>query len=328
MLDDIPVAANIGLVSRTSVSIGVFGYSPFFGVNSPGRIHILLLGQYLGDCGFRQLDLTSGGESYKALMADRTEQIYVLSIHFHLFNHARQTVKAALLTLLKRLLSRKGISIAVKAKDLFSNPVDYLKTIADRMALLRHGKFTKCRYEIDITGARLLPSKPNFRVNSISDLLLYKPSRKLDLSRRAFLDYAWRRLESGDCVYTYSEDGMLMYCAWLRQPTKDDSSNSHSRAALLPNACLLWDSYTHPAADKRELMSASLSQRIQDSAKIPGIEKVLVEFETVDFDIQSYINRLISTSNITTERLTENSRNASCGRIPAGKGSSIGSKRD
>jgi CelD/BcsL family acetyltransferase involved in cellulose biosynthesis len=285
MLDEKPIAANIGVVGRTFVSIGVFGYSPFYGESSPGRMHILLLGQYLRNNGVQQIDLTPGGGSYKDQLADGINQVYVLSVHFGRITHAVQAGKAAILTLLKWVLSRSGTAITMKARNFVVDPMGSLQSIVYGRGQLRSLDAIRRCYELDISSVRQTHSEHHFQVNSISDLLLYRPSRKFDPSRRAFFEYAWKRLEAGDRVYTLARDSTLMHCAWLRLPAKVGSSNMESSNTLFPNACLLWDSYTHPEGNKKELMKSCLARRAHDAAEIHNVAKVLIEINPADLKL-------------------------------------------
>jgi hypothetical protein len=240
-------------------------------------MHILLLAQHLGDSGFQQLDLTSGGDSYKDQMADHVDSVYVLSINFRRLSHALEMGRIGLRTLLKRCLSGETKSLVRKVTDFSSDPVAHLKAVTGRVAPSGQIKPSKKYLEIDVSDFAQSCAEPVLRVNAISDLLLYAPSGKQDLSRRAFFEYAWRRLEAGDRSYTYVRNGVLVHCAWLRQPGKGDDSGVGGSAKLSSNECLLWESFTHPGLDGEVIAQASLSQRIHDAAKLPGIERVIIE---------------------------------------------------
>jgi CelD/BcsL family acetyltransferase involved in cellulose biosynthesis len=275
MLGDTPVAANIGLVSPPFVSLGVIGHSPFYADSSPGKMHILLLARQLGQQGFRGIDLTPGGGTYKDQLADHADQAYVLSVHFDRVTLAWEASKTNIRAALERVLGDKAKVLASHMRSIASAPVGSLlaNTACSGFGSSRRSK----RYYTMSPGrAKQCVAGTIFRVNSISDLLLYRPVTKSDRSRKTFFDYVSRRLEAGDRVYTLTKNGVLLHFAWLRYPAGAIRMGLDESVRYPQNACLVWDDYTHPQADRCELKKLSLAQMLHDAARIPGVETILV----------------------------------------------------
>jgi hypothetical protein len=114
------------------------------------------------------------------------------------------------------------------------------------------------------------------RVNCISDLLLYKPEQKSDLTKQQFLYEALRQFEAGARCYTLVENEVLLHCSWLRY-LAGTLQGAVLEQDFPPNACFLWGSYTHSSAKGRRLQEISIRQRAKDAAAIPGVEVILLE---------------------------------------------------
>ena len=251
-----------------------------YATSSPGRLHILLLGQHLEKSDIKYIDLTAGGGNYKNDMADASDQVYVLNVYFDTIAHVRNLTKATLSALLKSSLGAKGKVLASRLRDFNSQSMCNPLSVESVKVLWNQSDTGIAFTQSVMKNSASLFRKEVFLINSISDILLYQPVRKHDLSRRAFFDYVSRHLEAGDRLYTLSENGVLLHCAWLGYPANARSIERHNVVEFSNDVCLLWGNYTHPQADHRKLVKLSLAQRIYDAAQIPGVAKVIVAIRT------------------------------------------------
>lgn len=81
VLDDQVIAANLGVRTGSTVSVGVFSFSPLYAAHSPGKLLLLLLSAHLADRGIDTLDLTPGG-AWKERFASRHDEVVDLLLHF------------------------------------------------------------------------------------------------------------------------------------------------------------------------------------------------------------------------------------------------------
>jgi CelD/BcsL family acetyltransferase involved in cellulose biosynthesis len=274
---DTLAAANIGLINRDSVDLGVVVHSPFLAEYSPGKILILMLARELGRQGFRNLDLTPGGEMYKDRSANQHEQVYVLSICFDRLSHAREALLWNIRTVAKQLLGERSRSVLAIINRIRCVGLHYIFTSTVRSGIRSIlGTNREIYYVIPREEANGAQSESIFRVNCISDLLCYEPASRAERSKSEFLMNAAQRFEAGEYCYTLVENGMLLHCAWIAP------SNSCSVKALILSSdsfsdwCIRRDDYTHPRASKRGLSKLSLEQRLHDVAKLTNSQNILV----------------------------------------------------
>ncbi len=72
---------HANMIHRQGVQLGLIAHNPSLARLSPGKLHILMLGQMLREQGYCQLDLTPGGEPYKERFANAFDQVHTLAIY-------------------------------------------------------------------------------------------------------------------------------------------------------------------------------------------------------------------------------------------------------
>lgn len=273
MSGDRVVAANIGLLNRTSVSLGIVVHSPFLAEHSPGKILILLLAQELGKQGFSNLDLTPGGDLYKDRSADHYDTVYVLRLFFDRGNYVVEAIKARLRSAATQRLRKANPAIVSQLRSVYQNGFRDLlarKVSTSLRAGLKQQKPRSCK--IPVEQARQYSSYSAFRINCISDLLCYEPATRRDRSKAEFLLNAARNLEAGAQAYTLAEDGVLLHCGWISR-----LGTGSGEPMPVASTCVIWDEFTHPKGHAGNLLKICLEQRLHDAAMLDGIETIIVE---------------------------------------------------
>jgi CelD/BcsL family acetyltransferase involved in cellulose biosynthesis len=74
------VAAHIGIVGRQEVHLAILSHAEDHASHSPGKLHLLRLGQLLSRAGTRFLDLTPGGDEWKERFANAHDEVQVLTV--------------------------------------------------------------------------------------------------------------------------------------------------------------------------------------------------------------------------------------------------------
>jgi len=281
MLGDTVLAANIGLINRTSVSLGIVVHSPFLAEHSPGKMLILMLARELGQQGFTDFDLTPGGDMYKDRSADHADQVYVLRVCFDHRDYLREAAKERIRQAASHVLGRHGPRLAARVRQIGRPSWSSLPARAARMLIRTvYDREDTRYYVVSSEQARQIEGRSMFRVNCIADLLCYEPVNRADRSKSQFLLEASQRLEAGGQVYTLVENGILLHCGWISLPPKGDADRRKSDALEYPpDSCLLWDDYTHPEGHGRRLPGLSLEQRLHDAAMLPGVKTILIKVE-------------------------------------------------
>lgn len=265
------VAAHLGPIDKTYVSLGVITHSPFAARQSPGKLLLYLLAERLGEQGHRVFDLTPG-DNYKARFASEEDRVPSVTLYFSPWRHFRhRSVRQA-----ARVLNHVGAMAGVDARaaaDRLRPRIRRLVRAAKRpdragQALLRRasrwvhdeGEFRIYRMtreqalSLEVEGAKM-------KVNSIADLLQYTPASEGDAPKADFLRESLRRLENGQTVFTHADSGRLLHYGWIIPCTEEAGSEYGHRYAFAEPAAVLWNGYTHPAARGRGLHQASLRAR-------------------------------------------------------------------
>lgn len=245
------IASNVGTIGGSWIHLqGINSHSPFYAKHSPGILHFLMLGRSLAEEGFEAFDLTPGGDSYKDALATGYVQAYDIRIT----SSYTSFVKFRVRNLVWDRLAKAGL-----------NPKAFKHKMEKRMHLIKEGLRLNSKYAINsllaglinrempqegIVVYSLLPASNQEPLNStitlsknnLTDLLNFKPVNR----RWEFLEDAMKRFETGQHAYTYSQNGLLIGCAWLA-PLKNGLSGSilndcshlagHNNLALLNLYC-------------------------------------------------------------------------------------------
>lgn len=278
------VAAHLGVYNREQVLLGLLAYSPMAGKHSPGKLHILMLGEALAKEGVPTFDLTPGGD-YKDNFATHSETAHVLHVFFDAKGQLRYKATRLAVDSSKRLLGRAGLSLErVKeivhrgrhklARTKFSRlPQKVVRTLGKRLWDTGEMRI----YAMDAEAVARLPHPREMKRDCLEDLLAYQPAEAWQPPRDEFLRHAAEGLENGAHVYTYAEGGRLLHYGWLiERQTESFLSEVGQTNYLPPDAAVLADFYSHPLARGRGLYQKSLSQMLHEAAAIRGTRHIYI----------------------------------------------------
>jgi CelD/BcsL family acetyltransferase involved in cellulose biosynthesis len=127
-LSDRVIAAHIGLTGKHEVHLAIVCHSLLHAEHSPGKLHLLRLGQTLLREGKRALDLTPGGDSWKDRFANAHDDVYVLRIYRSATARRLDGLQSGARQLLKRTALAAGVS-----------PVEVRRAIRDFRRRWVHG---------------------------------------------------------------------------------------------------------------------------------------------------------------------------------------------
>lgn len=224
-LNDKIIACNAGIGSGDWLHLqGINAFAADFAKYSPGIIHFLLLGKLLLQEGVQVFDLTPGADDYKNTLATDYREAHSLSIGntYHGFNRRIQSwlnghfKKMAAIAGMKPVAVRKwGRKVSfykVKFAHITSHGFTSMTSWLFRQ-LKRQRNEARCwavPKDLRDTNAGLL----NIQKNNLKHLLDID-QHDIQYCPQEFLADAMRRLEEGGQSYTWSENGILLGCAWL-----------------------------------------------------------------------------------------------------------------
>jgi CelD/BcsL family acetyltransferase involved in cellulose biosynthesis/RimJ/RimL family protein N-acetyltransferase len=278
------VAAHVGVYNRDEVLLGILAYSPFAAKHSPGKLHILLLGDELAKEGITTFDLTPGGE-YKDNFATHADTAYVLNIFFSQKSHLRYKATRLAVDSSKKLFGAAGLT-PEQVKDVihrgrhklartkFSRlPQKVIGTMRKRMWYTGEMRI----YAMEADAVAQLPNPRAMKRDCLEDLLAYEPAEGWQPPKDEFLRHTAEGLESGAHIYTYAEAGRLLHYGWLiERQTESVLTEVGQTNYMPPDAAVLADYYSHPLARGRGLYQKSLSQMLHDAAAIPGTRRIYI----------------------------------------------------
>jgi CelD/BcsL family acetyltransferase involved in cellulose biosynthesis/GNAT superfamily N-acetyltransferase len=276
------LGAHIGIRNKDEVMLGIVAHSPFLAEHSPGKLHILQLGLMLHNQGFRQLDLTPGGDAYKDDRATEYDEAHALTVFLdgralasHRMSGGLRRVSKAIARLLH--LDRNRISrLSSLAKKAMASPFRALRSLA-RLAKRRVWSSTEMRF-YRVEAAKVEPSDiKNARKDSLHDLLRYESADQGERSKQSFLSDAMTRIESGVHSYSVVRDNRLVHYGWLTERSAQSFITEVQHPYQYPsNSAVMWDFYTHPAYRGQGLYSQSLKQIMSDAAANPGTDFIYI----------------------------------------------------
>ena len=290
-IDNLVVAAHLGLSDGKECVLGMPAHSPFLAAHSPGKLQLLMLGVELAQQGFEVLDLTPGDDLYKERFATDRDRVHVLTVFlshqpwqkqradFQLW--ARITAGAAF----KWLIGAVGIELATAKKF-----VDRLRSLRlTTMLNWSQSLSTKLRdkveyqvYAYPATAVRAESQLCSIRKDCLDHLLLFQPV-DLRQTRQDFLSLCLTRLEAGQHVYTWVEQDCLLAVFWLvKSPEQADASGLNPVDLFEPDSALIYDYFLDRSIRDRGYDRSLIQQIVNDELFLNGTKQVYMTVLTDD----------------------------------------------
>lgn len=103
------IAAHVGLAGRDEVTLAIVCHDEALAEHSPGKLHLLKLGERLLQEGVGALDLTPGGDPWKERFANAHDEVHVLTLHRSAAVRQVRSLEAGARTAVKRMLESAGV---------------------------------------------------------------------------------------------------------------------------------------------------------------------------------------------------------------------------
>ncbi|MEW6223314.1 MAG: GNAT family N-acetyltransferase [Chloroflexota bacterium] len=228
-------SAHLDMRNGDEVLIYLITHSPFLARQSPGSLHILLLGQQLADLGFTRFDL-SPGSGYKDRFATVREPIQRMSVQFGIPDRIAADVSARAVSVATRVLAATGRTPAGarhEIRRLGARAATAVRRLPARDA--PDAAYAVLRLPDRAPGAGSEP----LAVDCLGDLLAFDPDRFGGLPLVRFLALAVHRLELGHHVLTRLDGNALAECWWAARLAIQPSPETNGRAPDSPRTALL-----------------------------------------------------------------------------------------
>lgn len=273
------VAAHLGLGDRQQCILGIPAHSPFYALHSPGKLQLLMLGVELAQQGFDALDLTPGGDAYKERFATDHDQVHVLTIFLsnQIWQKQSADMKIWSKSIVKKLLQTSDIELDTakgfvkKLRHLrLKTAIEWPRSVWKKLS----GKAEYQIYCYRADDARVETHLDSFRRDCLEDLLLFQPVDTYQ-TRQDFLSLCLARLEAGQHVYTWAENGCLLVACWLvERQEKSVFTELQQEYVFQPESALMYDYYLHPTIQSQGHSRSLLQQMVNDALFSYGAKQV------------------------------------------------------
>ncbi len=246
------LACNFGLCTEDNLILGLMSYDPVKGRYSPGSIFLIKLLEYIKEEGYKILDLTPGGDSYKEKFCNAHIDLVKPTICFNQYYKIKDYTSTSLLQYIKKHFN---------AKEIVSIQCSIKKNISLLGKRIFKPKNTLSSYYIyrgkteEIVHNNILSI---LHYQQYTDLLLYQQSNSI-LSSKELAHSAMKKFERGDRLYTMVSDKELIAFVWLAS-----SGKKHWRPTLKnkinykKNSLYIYDFYTSDKSRKNDIFQSCI----------------------------------------------------------------------
>ena len=275
-LDGRAIAGVWGAVSGKVLHVGILFHSPLLAEYSPGKLHLMLLSEFLLEEGFVTLDLTPGGDEWKDRFANVHDQVVEVVLHRTRWERVRDDLLAQSLAWTKRRLGAVGVSPSALKSALKSLQRANAASLWRKFVAWFEKRREYRVYFADRTTATSRSHDARVQRNSLTDLFNFEPVETWQ-TREAFLSDALSRLKSGEFVYTLRVGDRLACVGWMvRLQSKSFLTEVQQSITFGPGTSTLYDFYTHPDFRGRGFYRALLGHMIFDAFIDDRVNRVCI----------------------------------------------------
>ena len=273
MCGDRIASFHLNIIDRKHVQLSLITHNPMLADYSPGKFHVLLLGKMLMEQGYDGIDLTPGGDPYKERFANKWDEVYTLSVFSSALERRAAAIVETAADRTKSALTRWNIrpARAQAVAQRLARPSALLHLTREWLSSSQEALVYSRDAQMNGFHAACADC---IRRDCIADLMAYHPEGG-GPTRHEFLADAMLRIEGGQRVYTYAENGRLLHYAWfVAQPPKELAAAPGFE--LPERSGLIVDCYTFPHARGRGLASASLAAMLHDACGIKQLDRTFI----------------------------------------------------
>jgi len=252
------LAYNFGLCTADHIMLGLMSYDPVKGRYSPGNIFLIKLLEYAQEEGYKILDLTPGGDSYKENFCNTHIDLVKPTICFNKYYKIRDYISTSFLHYIKKHFN---------TKDIVSMQCSIKKNISLIKKRVLEPIDTTSSYYIYKGKTEEIVHNDLFFIlhyQQYTDLLLYQKLNGI-LSLKELTYSAMKKFERGDRLYTIVEDKELIAFIWLAssgkkhwRPTLKNKINSKK------NSLYIYDFYTSDKSRKNDIFQSCIQNIIKE----------------------------------------------------------------
>ncbi|GAA0369750.1 hypothetical protein GCM10009092_37540 [Bowmanella denitrificans] len=276
LIDNVPIAAHIGVVGRDQIHLAILAHSPFFADHSPGKLHIMQLSRDFAENNIACLDLTPGGDLWKERFANDHDQVTEIRIYPSKATRDAANAKQIRLNRMKSLAGNVGISPSTVRVVLST-----MKKLTPRQLFTRLGNMLPRTVEMRFyrhtpESAARVAEKSDVAVNKLADMLTYRSGQGLpDLCQ--FSSQCLNRFEQGEVSYSIRIDGVLAHCGWMIKYQKESLVSEIGASYCFPdNSAVLYDFCSDPEVRGKGLYQKTIKHMLADTERLADAKYVYI----------------------------------------------------
>lgn len=290
-IDDEMLAYHVGNKTEKELLLGLTGYHPAEGKNSPGTIMLVELGRMMNEAGVEHFDLTPGTDAYKDRYANLHQDLYRPSIYFSSTEYKLGQFKINLVQTIERLSAKMGIHPG-KIREFVTNfkaSVGRLKIQLKPSLLgrtisqaIKKEKIYVC-YQISLDEGVEYPDSPSeLKVNDFEALMLYR-DRYPFLTDREWLSDSLSKYSKGDTSFSISSEDKLNLNLWLKSGKDAYTFHDTNLTFQFPEKSMLIEGiYRSASSNFDDAKVLGILKRVLEEAKNQKAEEVYLCVEEGD----------------------------------------------
>ncbi len=266
-----PIAFNFGECDKETVFLGLTSYDPTESKNSPGKIFLIKLADFIKEEGYKYLDLTPGGDGYKDWFSNTSQKLYSPIIYFNKKNFAISNLKSVQKNIFKTLLNKLSLNPETFSSKIKIVSFKNLKEILSNI----YNKKKYAYYKLESNPINSIKNSKDIIVkkNEYADLLRYNSKNK-KVKKTTILSQALRRFNSDDILFTVINNDELIHSGWMTTKLKYQNLPEFDVHFSFPSQnAILYGFITEVDLNNQNALNTSIHQMIMEckSKKINNI---------------------------------------------------------
>lgn len=212
-----PIAGGLSGLTKGTVHLYMGMHSPVFNMYSPGITHMLQLSEYLYNEGFKRIDLTPGGDSWKERFATQHDEVAYVTLYKSNLKKTGIKLKHFVKSGTKTIIDKIGINTLEIRNAIQQNRLK-MRTLT---SIAKGKKWNYLDLKVELYECRSDSLKCGFtddlievKSNSLDNLLSFSPDGEI-VTKKGFLHMANNLFERGAESFSVKQGSDLQACAWM-----------------------------------------------------------------------------------------------------------------
>lgn len=261
-LDGELISTIIFVLSRRDAHIAILAHSPTHASNSPSKLHLYQAALMLLADGFARIDMTPGGDDWKARFGTESDFVTRLTIRRSAAHAALTKAQTVALGVAKSAAAFVGLT-----------PVALRRLLGRDDAVPPSRPRSFAFLQLDPKAATA-PVEIATSPNDLAILLRHGP-QLTGRQRQPFLADAVARMESGEICYTLARESALLGLGWASVAPPQGPDDRHLSVRFS-------GFHAAPGREAQPIYRAIVARALRDAAPVPTLATIVAEYDQDD----------------------------------------------